>query len=400
MHIGIVIDSINCGPTSIKNYVINFVSELLKVTEGRTDIQITLIGGIENKSIIYKKKEVNQIIIPFLQKRTSSLLLSKIIFAIKKRINQPLRNYKILKVCKDKNIDILHIPHLGRPAPSLLFLFKEKKMKLVVTNHGMANLVLSNNPHCPDLSSIKKKYPYYLEALKWKLIFRNKIDKIITVSNSEKKNIIKYLKIREKKVEVIYHGISKKYFKLLDLKNRNEKYNYVLHISVYQSKKNIERTIEAFAYLKKKYLIKEKYFIVGNNVEILKKLVISLGIEKEVLFLDFVENEKLLELYNSATCFLFPSYHESFGMPIIEAMACGCPVITSNNYACREIAYDAALLVDPYNTNELINAMYKLINNNELRKYYKDKGLKRSNDFNWEKCARKHLKLYFEVFRK
>ena len=98
------------------------------------------------------------------------------------------------------------------------------------------------------------------KLLKWKLIFRNKIDKIITVSNSEKKNIIKYLKIREKKVEVIYHGISKKYFKLLDLKNRNEKYNYVLHISVYQSKKNIERTIEAFAYLKKKIFNKRKIF--------------------------------------------------------------------------------------------------------------------------------------------
>ena len=107
--------------------------------------------------------------------------------------------------------------------------------------------------------------------------------------------------------------------------------------------------------------------------------------------------DDLIKLYNAADLFVFPSLHEAFGMPILEAMACGTPVITSHVYAMPEVSGDAAILVDPHNPDEIANAIYKVLTNDGLRSEMIKKGLERVKRFTWERCARETLKVYGDV---
>jgi glycosyltransferase involved in cell wall biosynthesis len=103
---------------------------------------------------------------------------------------------------------------------------------------------------------------------------------------------------------------------------------------------------------------------------------------------------ELVTYYKRAVGFIFPSLHESFGMPILEAMACGCPVITSNTTACKEVAGDAALLVNPYSVDEITSAMERLVEDSALRRSLREKGIKRASMFTWKKSAQEHLKVF------
>jgi glycosyltransferase involved in cell wall biosynthesis len=112
-----------------------------------------------------------------------------------------------------------------------------------------------------------------------------------------------------------------------------------------------------------------------------------------------MNHEQLVRFYNNAIGFVFPSLHETFGMPILEAMACGCPVITSNVCACPEIAGDAALLVNPRSVEDIAAAILRIITESELRNNLREKGLKRSKIFKWEKSAKEHLKVFYDVLK-
>ena len=142
------------------------------------------------------------------------------------------------------------------------------------------------------------------------------------------------------------------------------------------------------------FLIKEKLVIGGKQPERLKMLVKNLRLEKEVIFTGYINKNDLPLFYNVAEAFIFPSFHESFGMPIIEAMACGCPVITSNVFSMPEVAGDAAVLVNPYSVDEIANAMYTVLTDDGLREKLRKRGLKRAKQFSWRKCAEEHLKVY------
>ena len=112
-----------------------------------------------------------------------------------------------------------------------------------------------------------------------------------------------------------------------------------------------------------------------------------------------VSNEELLFLYNSADLFVYPSLYEGFGLPVIEAMACRTPVITSNVSSLPEVAGDAAILVDPYNVEEIADAIYRVISDKELKENLIAKGLKRATEFSWEKVAQETMKVFEEVYR-
>ncbi len=112
-----------------------------------------------------------------------------------------------------------------------------------------------------------------------------------------------------------------------------------------------------------------------------------------------VRQDKLAEFYRGAIGFIFPSLHETFGLPIIEAMACGCPVITSNITACPEIAGDAAMLVSPRNVKEISNAMRTLAGDESVRADLRRKGIIRAEMFSWDKCAKEHLEIFEKAAR-
>jgi len=123
----------------------------------------------------------------------------------------------------------------------------------------------------------------------------------------------------------------------------------------------------------------------------------DLGLGDAVVFTGFVDKEDLPKFYSAAFLFIFPSLHESYGLPILEAMACGCPVITSNVFAMPEMAEDAAILVNPYNINEIVDAMHEVLTNSSLREELRKKGIERAKKFSWRRTAEEYLKVYKEV---
>ena len=165
-------------------------------------------------------------------------------------------------------------------------------------------------------------------------------------------------------------------------------------------RKNIVRVIEAFSYISKKYgyslTIITSTIKAKRHFEALVKL---LAPNKKINVYVNVSTSELVCLYNMATCFIFPSLYEGFGLPILEAMACGCPVITSNRGAMKEIAGDSALLVNPESTNEIYQSMERLICNPQLLETFSKKGLKRASTFSWTKTADETYKVYKSIYK-
>lgn len=396
MRIGIITDSIEQGPTSVGIYTKNLVKNLLEIKP--PDVEFILIHRQKGNDPIYEKAQ--EIVLPFPAKSTShSFFPLKVLSYAWRQLSEALDNYKFQSKIINAGIDIIHIPHLGRSAPPLATLLRKKK--LIVTNHGMANLALPPS-QCYGRKSSYSRFLEYVEFLKWKYIFRNKFDLMIAVSESEKHNISKKLSIPEEKIEVIYHGVGDNFKPLGNIESvkmkLSKKYKidfpFIFHVSAYQPKKNIEGIMRAYALVKKKYRITQKLVIGGKQPSHLKRLSKELGIEKDVLFTGFIPQDDLPLFYNAADLFVFPSLYESFGMPILEAMACGCPVVTSNVFSMPEVAGKAAILVDPYNVGKIANAMHEVLTNEELRKHLRKKGLERARQFSWRKCAEEHLKVY------
>lgn len=402
MKIAIIADSIERGPTSIGKYTENLVRKLLKIIKDE-NIEIILIHGERQSLEIYEK--AREIIVPFFERKSMPYFFPiRVILFLFNIVFDLIRIAKIIRFCKKEKV-LIHIPHLGRPAPPVPFMFYTGK--LVVTNHGMANLALSSKLCYREKMSLSRFFNY-IDFLKWKFIFKSKFDYMVTVSHSEKRNILRNLGIPPEKIKVVYHGADYKNYRLK--RNReaekilHQKYEinfpFILHLSAYQPKKNVEGIIKAFAIAKKKYKIKEKLVIGGKQPDHLKRLVEDLGIEDDVIFVGFIPEEELPIFYGTAEAFIFPSFHESFGMPVLEAMACGCPVITSNVFSMPEVAGKAAIFVNPYSTEEIAEAIYEIVTNRKLRRKLAEWGIERAKKFTWERCAGEHLKIYLEACQK
>ncbi len=281
-----------------------------------------------------------------------------------------------------KKCEILWDPGLGmRFIPKILLL---SNRNAVCTIHGLRAFSLPYK----ELPSTKEIFNKYLISLEW-LYFKRKVKAIIAVSKFGADEIEKAIKIKREKIFPIYHGVDKNIFYKKKIKQRSKK--YFLLVAQYQPKKNIDRTIEAYKQLPESDRPEFKLIIPGYNGKFIEKDIKGLTIINK----GFTQKE-LSEFYNNAMAFVFPSLHETFGMPILEAMSCGCPVITSNVTACPEVAGDAALLVNPYSVEEIREAMERIIDDKHLREELSEKGIERAKQFTWEKSAQKHL----EVFRK
>lgn len=395
MRIGIITDSVDVMGGSLGRYTKNLVENLLKVVK---DEEIILIHSQESDDPIYTKAE--EIILPFSRQRRSFLLkvLSFVIYEIFSTNWLQVETPKV-------GIDVTHIPDLAAAGAPPLGFYK-KKSKLVVTLHGVAPLLFPSKLSYENKGSLLDVLLPYIQALKWRYLFRDKVDLIIAVSKSEKRNISGKLSIPMEKIKVIYHGVSSN-FKPLDNKeeikrrlNRNYgiDFPFVLHLSSNQlKKKNIENILKAFAVCKRKYKIKEKLVIGGKHSKSLKILIRNLELENDVILTGYIDEQDLPLFYNAAKAFIFPSLHEGFGMPILEAMACGCPVITSNIYSMPEVAGKAALLVNPYDVEEIAKAICEVVSNKKLQRKLAKQGMKRVKKFTWEKSAKEHLEAYKEV---
>ncbi len=236
----------------------------------------------------------------------------------------------------------------------------------------------------------------------------NRSDAIITVSNSSKNDVVEMLKVPEEKIRVIYNGVASRFrpvkekAKIEEIKARYgiQGQQYILFTGNIEPKKNIETLIRAYMELRNTTIYKYPLLIVGNkewHFEAVWKVVQQLRAEKDIVFTDFVDDEDLPHLYSNAELFVFPSLYEGFGLPVIEAMACGVPVVSSNTTSIPEIANGAAILVDPLNAGEIAGAMYSILSDSKLKSRLVTKGLERAREFSWEKAARETLKLYHEI---
>jgi glycosyltransferase involved in cell wall biosynthesis len=259
---------------------------------------------------------------------------------------------------------------------------------------------------------VLEKFPetmYWKNWLSLKTLMRvsaRKALKIIAISENTKKDIMDCFGIEDEKIRVIYLGVDRQFSPQPDPNEADvlSKYNlpsgYILNVGTLEPRKNLLRLINAYKMVASTREPVPKLVIVGwqgwRN-EDLGKLVRESGLADQVVLVGYVPDDDLPTLYRNATVFVYPSLYEGFGLPPLEAMACGTPVITSNVSSIPEVVGDAGILIDPYNTTEIARAIASVLNNEELRESLRTSGLVRSRLFNWDKTARETLKLYQEV---
>jgi len=227
--------------------------------------------------------------------------------------------------------------------------------------------------------------------------------RIIAVSQSTKDDLTHCLGIPDERISVVYEGIDHSLFQPVSYRIYN--CPYILFVGTEHPRKNFTTLLKAFSQLKSEPRFKElKLVKVGNaggqEADFRSQtigVVESLKLSSEVIFTDFVPNVDLPAYYSGAEVFVLPSLYEGFGFPPLEAMACACPVITSNTSSLPEVVGGAGIMVDPHNTNRLAQAMRQVLTDSELRDNMIRKGLAQSKRFSWEKAAEQTLEVYNKV---
>jgi len=234
----------------------------------------------------------------------------------------------------------------------------------------------------------------------------NKCKKIITVSDFEKKNIISKLSIPEEKMVMIYNGYNDWFKSVQDLERIYQKYidepGYFFFLGNTDPKKNTERTLIAYSKYLEKSDAKRKLLMADLDQSFLDDIIERNHIEnirKNIVIPGYIINSDLPYIYNNAFAFLYTSLRESFGIPLLEAMACGTPVITSNTSSMPEIGGQHAILVNPESSDEIAQKMLELENNDALYRAQEDIGLKRAALFSWRQTAEQLLNVYDYVYR-
>ena len=225
-------------------------------------------------------------------------------------------------------------------------------------------------------------------------------DRIITVSESSKNEIIRWLKVPQDRMSVVYGGCDKNLRDVIDtmvLKDKvSVKGNYIFCAASLRMYKNLDGLIKAYSVLKKKYSVPQKLVLTGHKgryYEELQRLVRVLGLENDVIFTGFISDDELRLLYSSADVFVFPSFYEGFGLPVLEAMASGTPVVASNRTSIPEVVGDAGLLFNPDNTDEMAETIHSVLREETLKKSLISRGFERVKKFTWEKTAEGVLKV-------
>lgn len=271
------------------------------------------------------------------------------------------------------------------PSQVVPFLYVKKS---IVTVHG---LEYEYFPECYPMWFVQYLRYFTKYALK-------KACKIISVSANTKQDLIKIYKGNANKIEVIHHGVDKQNICPLT-GERIFKNKYILYIGRIEIKKNIANLVRSFAILKKKYVCSHKLVLIGGKgygwQEIYKEISHS-EYKNDIILAGYIEQEEKYKILKEADVFVFPSFYEGFGIPVLEAMSVGVPVIAANNSSLIEVCGDAASLVDCNNADVLANSMYNLIADKNFRKNLIENGFKNIERFSWEECARKTLKVLYE----
>ena len=290
-------------------------------------------------------------------------------------------------ILKKEKFDIFHsLSQFG------LFWSKIGK-KNILTIHDLIPII------SPEIQS---KFNYFSYKYILPKVLKN-VDIIITISENSKRDIIKYLKIPEEKIEVVYHGVDKvfrpikKAKRLIELKYGIES-PFLFHVTVDENRTNLKEVIKTLSIIKDngfkhKLVVSGKLKNKNNILEIIK----NKNLMNDVIFTGFVPDYDLALLFNSADMFVYPSNYEGFGLPVIEAMACGCPVITSSSGSLPEIVGNAGIVLSSKNDASIAKSITELMNDNTRIKRLINRGFKTSKNFSWEKAVNEILKIYESI---
>ena len=229
----------------------------------------------------------------------------------------------------------------------------------------------------------------------------DKADLIITGSRYIEREALDLFNGKDLRIVTIYYGYNDVLFnthKKAEEEKASPSGNYILFVGSVEPRKNLLGLLKAYLllpeYLKKGFQL----LITGSkgwgNQEIFERMEQLKG---RVNYLGYLNNEELAALYRRASCLVFPSFYEGFGLPPLEAMACGCPVIVSNVASLPEVCGDAGYYVDPYDVESIAEGIYRVLTDGALRQSLIRKGLERATLFSWEKSAREHIKVFEEV---
>ncbi len=299
--------------------------------------------------------------------------------------------------------DVLFIPAHTLPV------IRRPQQKTIVTIHDLGAEYLPQYHQFPQKLYLNRSTEYAVKHA----------TKLIAVSQATKENLIAQLHANPEKISVIYEGYDADHFRPQNkeaMQAVQDKHGltkpYFLFVGTIQPRKNLERLIEAFAYMVHHYLENEevtKDYSVNmrelRNIELVlagKKGWLSdaiyqapkkYGVTGRVKFLDYVSHSDMPGLYAGALTFVFPSLYEGFGLPVLEAMACGVPVLTSNTSSLPEVGGQVAFYADPYSVDDLAGKLYMLLSQEKLRHKAKSGGIEHAKQFSWQKCAVETLKV-------
>lgn len=305
-------------------------------------------------------------------------------YSVTEQLRIPLRLYR-------EQIDVFHAPHYVLPPLT--------PCRSIVTIHDCIHLMF------PQYLPSRLAYAY-ARLMLWAASRR--ANRILTVSETSKRDIVRFLGVPSSRVVIIPNGIDERFSTPPceeEVSRVRERYQldapFVLYAGNIKPHKNLERLIDAFYRVRQDGLDEDlRLLLIGDEISkyaTLRRAVHRYQLHKYVRFLGFVPDETLAVLYRLAHVFVFPSLYEGFGLPPLEAMASGTPVVTSNVSSLPEVVGDAAMLVDPYDPAAIADAIRQVLTEPELRADLRRRGLDRAREYSWERSVKRIREIYGEV---
>ena len=302
--------------------------------------------------------------------------------------NHLWEQFKLPRLAKKYGIDILHSP--ANVAP--LFY----RGKSIVHIHDLCFVV---NPQWYSFS-FRTMYNLIIPRL------AHRATRVITNSNNSKNDLLQYFGLPAEKVSLVYWAVDETFSQpssqKLDLSASMETSDYILYVGSLEPRKNINVLIEAFEELRVAHpMLKTKLILIGGESPLFAHVRLKAKrFRDDVIFKGFVRDDELKEYYRRAKLVAYPSLYEGFGLPPLEAMASGSPVVTSYTSSIPEVVGKAALMVDPHNTGQLVDAMYRVLSDEKLAQALRAAGREQVQRFNWYRVARGVMAVYYEVHQR
>jgi glycosyltransferase involved in cell wall biosynthesis len=394
MIIGIDIRMLARGTrTGVEEYTLNLLSYLIPLNK---NVRYRLFYNG------FRKINLDCLNYPWLKEENVKLVSYKIPNQLLNLSSRLLNYPKLDKLLG--GVDVFFSPHIFLSAIS-------RKCPNVITFHDLSFEQYS------EFYSAGKNYWHFSMSPKNQA---KRANKIIAVSQSTKDDLIKLYNIEPNKIKVVYSGINPVFsiqYSVFSIPEIRKKYDlpekYILYLGTLEPRKNIIGLIKAFEKLKTSFkfqspIIAEdkvssfKLVIAGSKgwlYENIFKTADKSSVKNDIIFTGFIDDKDKPILYGLADLFVYPSFYEGFGFPPLEAMACQTPVITSNFSSIPEAVGDAAIMVNPYNLDELATAMKLVLLDKNLQNLMIEKGLKQVKKFSWQKCAEETLKVLTSTVR-